>query len=244
MSEYLLAKYRPVADALLVDHGLVVPPTTRDMLAKCVMHARELPESATPRVQTPLPALRKARRHAVALLRYSTRPPSRLRSIAHRCAELACALNSDALVKLALHHADTRFRLDPLLAVLHETTIDTPRLRALMHAIDVCEQQQRTVGRPRSRATYIVRAGCLAWGMAGATSSFTWNSVSDALSGPLPAFLRALISCCNGSHTLTKSGRSPRRSVSSPKRMRGDAIRLSDSTLRAAILACKKADLF
>lgn len=245
MSEYLLARYRPVVDELLRTHGLAVPPATRDNLAKSVKQSRELPRAATAPKHTPRPALLVAAGHARALLRYAENPPTRPGSIPLRCAKLAMALNTHALVGLALILGSPTFDTSKLLAKLEINLIDTKELSSLLSAIDALKVSGWKIGRPWAISTPIVRGGCIAWKKSGRRESFTWNEITGSLNGPLPDFLRDLISCCNGTHRLVQRlcPRGSQRSAERPMRRRGDGLRLSDQALHVLIDRCKKADL-
>lgn len=215
MSEYFLRKYRPVADALLAAHGLTVPDATRDMLANTICHERELPASSN-RKRSPRADLDKVKAHAMKLMEYAARPPSRTSSVALRRSKLAQALRSDSPL-LVIHLICARPAFDParLLDGLDGgDAVDTAELRKLLRTLAALERQSGPrAGRPWAAHTTIIRSGCIAWERAGWVVTCSWNRKSGAnngkLTGPLPAFLRDLIACCDGTHEFTKA--KPRR---------------------------------
>lgn len=239
MSKYLLLLYRPVVDALLALHGLSVPESTRDNLATDIMLSREVVAETKGGIHSPLPALRKADTHAKALLKYASQPPSRVSSIANRCAKLYAVLNDP---RVAMELAITAPALDQtrLLDGLAALRIEPHQLSRLSDAVAVTERNARASGRPWSAAKLIIRGGCIAWNRGGRTESFTWSAANGSLSGPLPAFLSDLLACCNGTHDLARSLRQP----DAGQRKRGDGLHLSDDALRVVITECKNAALF
>jgi hypothetical protein len=216
VSEYFLRKYRPVADALLAAHGLTVPDATRDMLADAMTHNRELPrrESESRGGHSALPALRAARTHASKLIEYADHPPARKASVPLHCAKLASAIRSnESLVGINLVLADPPIDPNALLDALDSGSFDVDVLRELVRVADAVEAESGGVGRPWAAHTTIIRSGCIAWERAGRVVTCSWNRKSGAnngkLTGPLPAFLRDLIACCDGTHEFTKA--KPRR---------------------------------
>lgn len=239
MAEYLLSFYRPVADALLEQHGLTVPESVRDNVATDIMLSREVVAGTKGGTHSSLPALRKAGAHAKALLNYASRPPSRASSIANRCAKLSAALNDP---RAAMELAIIAPALDQarLLEDLGALRIEPQQLSRLSDAVAVMESRARASGRPWAAAKPIIRGGCIAWKRGNRTESFTWNAADGSLSGPLPAFLSDLLACCNGTHDFVRSLRRPALG----QRMRGDGLNMSDDALRVLIAECKKAGLF
>lgn len=244
MSEYLLGKYLPVADALLAAHGLAVPDTSRHMLATCIMHNRELspPKPRPPGSRSALPALRIARAHARKLIDYATHPPTREASITLRCVKLADAIRSnEPLVRLELVLADPPIDSNALLDELAAGRFDVDVLRRVVELADERECDHGGIGRPWATHTSVIRAGCIAWRRAGRTNDARWIMDKDRLAGALPDFVRDLIACCDGTHTLTAVN--PRRAPIGYRDLalpaRGDALRqrTPDRVIRDGIRA-------
>jgi hypothetical protein len=217
---------------------------TRDMIAKTIVVSRELPKSAPkpPGSRSALPALRVARTHAAKLIEYLSRPPTRKSSVSLRCAKLAAAIRESDIAPLTLAVED----IDPnaLLDELESGRIDVDTLRGLIRVADAAESASGGMGRPWAAHTTIIRAGCIAWERAGQKISYGWHDDRDALTGALPDFLRDLLACCNGTHSLTKTP--PRRlpigySATTPT-PRGDVLRrrVPDQVIRDGIRAWQR----
>lgn len=246
MSEYLLAKYRPVADGLLAAHGLSIGSDARDMLAGTIMQSRETSDEKDA-ASAPTKSLQAAKVHARALLAYATtKPPTRPDSIRTRSAKLRAALlNRLVAVVLALADDDgTSLNLAELADSLERGDPNAQSLSVLLGRLDRVQlgptDWQRS-GRPWGRAKLIVRAGCIAWKYAGQSGSYSWREAEEVIAGPLPRFLRDLIDCCRGKHVLVSC-----LEVSSTRTHRkppGRGLRISDKSLQLAIMDCKKAGL-
>jgi hypothetical protein len=106
-----------------------------------------------------------------------------------------------------------------------------------LEAMTVDRERWRKVGRPHGPAWGIVRAGCMVWRIAGRPRlGYRWNEVDRSLTGALPNFLRALLSCCRGTHKLVCAAPSERLR----RNPKGNGIRLSDSALKRALIDCVK----
>lgn len=203
MSEYLLRKYRPVADALLAAHGLTVPDATRDNLAGTVMRFREVPaQRRAPGDRSSLDALKVARTHARKLIEYATKPPARANSVALRCDKLAAAIGGSdlAALELGISGVNPSALLDDLAA----RKIDPAALDRLIACADAREAGGSRIGRPWALATYVIREGCIVWARAGRTGDAHWIMDDERLVGPQAAFMRDLITCCDGTHDLVQ----------------------------------------
>jgi len=211
MSQYFLAKYRPVADALLCSHSLSVPDATRDMLANTICHNRELAQAHTKLrgSRSALPTLRTAKTHAMKLIEYAQHPPTRASSIALHRTKLAKAIrtNDIAILDLGIVGIDP----DGLLASLDAGGVTLAMLRRLARVIDKIEAQHEKerregggIGRPWAPHTPIIRVGCIAWRHAGCRIGYQWNDGTATLAGVLPDFLRDLVACCAGTHVLMR----------------------------------------
>lgn len=245
MSEFLLQKYKPIAEALLRRHHLCVDDDTRDMLAKNIMHDRELPASGVASGNSPIPALRVALTHAEKLLQYNDKPPARIESVSLRSQKLAEALRANGLVSWELALARPKFNPRKLLNQLDRGEPKRSELRRLLATLAAIDPENRRwkTGRPWAPFTRIVRGGCIAWLGAGRPIRPKWNTDSEVLSGPFAEFVRDLIACSNGSHELIRimENERPKYSRSSPERKpRGDALKVSDTALRDAIREFRK----
>lgn len=246
MSEYFIQKYGPVADALLVTHGLRLPDETRDMtrgmLADTIGKYRELPQPE-PKLRgsrSATPALRIARTHAKKLIEYAYHPPTRKTSMQIRRTKLAAALRSNE-VRVGLDLVLAGIDPTALLVALDKGDVDTETLRRLVQVVNDVEKEPGGIGRPWGQRNYVVRGGCIAWERAGCRIGYQWNDVDSTLTGKLSAFLRDLVACCAGTHPFVKE--KPRRvpigctdSFPVPK---GNALRgrAGDRMLRDDILA-------
>lgn len=241
MSEYLLQRYRPIADAILTTHELIVDNETRDKLAKTIMFNRVLPLEAVARKYTAGPALKKAKTHAEALLKHAIAPPTRPESIEIRSQRLAAALRDNELVGLELVLAKPSFNPLKLLVALDKGNAKPTELRRLVATLNTI--QPGKVGRPRAGLTNVVRCGCIAWKSAGHEVQSNWNVDSETLSGALPDFLRDLIACCSGKHELIVSMERTRQNgtgiglVRNKLGHKGDMLATRDMALRDAISA-------
>ena len=259
MSEYLLSQYRPVADALLTAHDLTVDDAERDALAKVIMHSRRTAPRATGESYSSLPALMKAATHAKALVKYSDKKPSGAASIPTRAASLASALR-DPFVSWCMA-SETDVELSALLGTLDGISLSPSTMSsediwmtlrnerdALVQLLAVLEQikgrkkEHGLTGRPWAITKPIVRRGYIVWRRAGRMETFAM--FGDLLGGPLPAFLREILACCNGTHPLVmdlerKSRPVPPEGYSFewPK-VRGDGLDLSDATLQRLLVEC------
>lgn len=244
VSEYLRARYQPIADDLLRQHGLSVDQQARDMLAGTIMHARTLPRDDPPRQHSPISNADSALRHARKLLQYAQTPPRRKESIPTRCESLLAALleESPLPVALGIRLASSGAPLDygALLDTLEARRIDVTAVSVLvdtLEAVTADREGWRRVGRPHGQAWAIVRAGCMVWRIAGRPRlGYRWNDVERSLTGVLPDFLRGLLACCNGTHELVRAMPSERLRRSS----KGNGLRLSDSSLKLALIRCVK----
>lgn len=190
---------KPAADKLLAKHALHVPEATRDNLASAIALYLERPQSdqREPGSRSVLPALRTARTHARALIEYSKRAPSREASVRLRCEKLAAAIRSgDVLLGMGL--ALVGIDPDKLLQGLDARQYDACVLQRLIEYVDREELSGGARGRPWSRDTYLVRAGCITWLRAGKKIGYTWDDEVERLTGDLPAFLRDLTAICRG----------------------------------------------
>ncbi|MHA6203279.1 hypothetical protein ACXU4B_02505 [Dyella soli] len=252
MSEYLLARYRPIANALLAKHQLEVDESTRDTLAMSIMHNRVLSTDEAAPNQSPVPAAKKALGHARALLKYAAKPPRRKDSIPKRRAKLlAILLDSDLLAFVLGIQETTDMSTDgyrSLLDSLEIESIDTPILAKIaqkLEAITVAPNDWQSVGRPWGLTKKLVRCGCMAWWRAGNPQlGHGWDESNQALTGALPDFLRDLLTCCNGTSPLiAQSGLpAPKGYAFKPTLPRGNGLRLSDASLKMAIIECSRDD--
>lgn len=251
MSEYLLAKYRPVADRLLAIHGMSVDASTHHMLATDIMHARELERDTEPRSHSPLPAANKALTHARKLIQYAESPPRRKGSVPNRCRKLRAALLEDSPLPccLGMHLANKKLLLDlgELLDSLEAGGVDRETLTMLanaLNAITTGPSDWQSVGRPWGLAKPIIRGGCMAWTIAGNRRlTYRWDDGEGALTGSLPDFLRDLLACCAGTHALMQEMEQRRKPASTKAVVpipRGDGLHLSDASLKLAIIACSQ----
>lgn len=247
MSEYFLAKYQPIADALLSLHGMSVDDDARDMLADTITKNRELPRNDSNETHSPIPAARKARKHARKLLEYARRPPRSKTSVPTRCASLRTALLSAGIlaVDMGVRRAGAQFDYGALLDSLETQRIDEAQLAELVMVLDAVIADPKgwqKVGRPWGLAKPVVRGGCMAWRIAGHRRlSYRWDDGGGKVIGPLPQFLRSLIACCNGTHELIRNIPRERQKLPKP---RGDGLHLSDESLKLAIIECAHDDDF
>lgn len=217
MSEYFIQKYGPVVDALLMTHGLRFPEETRDMtrdmLADTISKCRELSQSESEPCESrsATPALRTARTHARKLIEYADDPPARKTSMQLRRTKLAAALRSNE-VRVGLDLVYAGMDLNVLLIALDKGDVQKETLQRLVQIVDEVEKEPGGIGRPWGQRTYLVRSACIAWERANRPVEFRWNSWSGGegtLTGALPDFLRDLVACCAGTHSLVKE--EPRR---------------------------------
>lgn len=243
MSEYLLQRYRPVANELLTRHGLAVDDDTSHMLATTIMHNRINPAPTSTRKHSPMPALRVALTHAKALLRYADNPPSRSSSVTLRARKLASALRDNDLVGMELVLTEPSFNPLQLLDALDASKADRPELLQLLATLEVATAESWKAGRPWAAFTTVIRAGCITWQRAGKQIQPHWNVDEEAISGAFPDFVRDLIACCNGTHELVRALWSeqprpvPEGCVDPRPVPKGDALAVGDMALRDAIRA-------
>lgn len=246
MSQFFLAKYQPIADALLKEHGLSVPEDTRDMLTKTIANCRVVLRKEGTGPHSPLPAARKALTHANKLLEYARTPPRRKTSVATRCERLRTALLDSGILALELGMRNVRRTFDygALLDSLETCQLNEAWMTELVVLLKEIKDPKgwQKIGRPWGLAKRIIRGGCMVWRIAGHPRlTYRWDDVTGELRGPLPDFLRDLIACCNGTHELVRSmAREQHRPSHETPRAHG--LHLSDSSLKLAIIQCQHDD--
>ncbi len=255
MSEYLLARYRPIADALLEKHSLHVDDATSHALTTAIMHSRVLPatEKGT-QAHSPVSAAAKALTHARKLLEYAATPPKRKDSISKRCRSLHAALlgNSPLALGLGVRMEGIANRPDygQLLDNLEAGSVDVAALSVLIEPLNAIVAEShgwQRVGRPWGLGKRIVRMGCIVWRRSGnARLNYQWNDDSGKLIGRMPNFLRDLIACCNGRFSAIAELERQRNQIppagyaTSRPIPQGNRLRLSDASLKAAVVACSQ----
>lgn len=230
-------RYLPAVDELVKRHRLEAPEWVRAMLARRVAHSREVPITEGIETRSPIPALRKAKTHSVALLGYAQRPPAREGSVTGRCAKLRDALLNDLVaMEFACLDEGTAVEYGQLLDALESGHVDAPELGKWLTRIDgILERNDDwgRLGRPSGLARRVLWDGCIAWRAAGRGPEYYQVSEygKERLTGPLPDFLRALIACCDGTHELVK--RPPRRAPKGylrPARL-GDGLKPTETLM-------------
>jgi len=244
VSEYLLLLYRPIADAILREHKLVVDEEMRDAMAKTILLNRTLPVETATGSRSPMPTLGVAKTHTKALLKYASSASANPSSIEKRSSKLAAALRANELVGITLVLAKPSFDPSCLLRDLDAGKAKRGSLRRLLNTLEALPPWQ--IGRLWANFTPIVRCGCLAWLRAGRTIQSSWNMEEGTISGALPDFLFDLIDCCNGKHDLVGGMERIHRyraplghpRLGSPRK--GDKLKVSNMALRDAIRAYRK----
>jgi hypothetical protein len=184
------------ARELLARHGLTVPDSTTEMIAKTIAKRYKL-GSRQKKELSPRERLRKAHTHAVKLLEYTERgtKDSRLcASISTRSASLFGALNDlGVVIRLA---TATSLDVVGILGRLESGGLSKDELTRLIPALRSALPASGRPGRPREDTAHVLRGACIAWLRAGRAQKYTWDEVSGRLKGPLAAFARDLLDCC------------------------------------------------
>jgi hypothetical protein len=94
-------------------------------------------------------------------------------------------------------------------------------------------------GQPRPLTRRVIKSGCIAWSAGGRGPEYHHISKGrDKLTGPLPDFLRDLISCCNGTHEWERKPPShvPEGYHWPERAKRGDRLSASETAIHQAIV--------
>jgi hypothetical protein len=146
---------------------------------------------------SPRERVSKAVTHATKLLEYSERGKKDRRlgaGISTRSASLLRAL-SDLGVVIRLATA-TSVDVVAVLDRLKSGGLPKDELAHLIPALESVLQANGKTGRPREELAHVLRGACRAWLRAGRAEKYTWDPYSETLKGPLAAFARDLIDCC------------------------------------------------
>jgi hypothetical protein len=232
MSEYLLAtRFRFIADALLAGRKLNVTADTRDALAKAIMYGR-MPARSKALLLSPIPAVKKAEGHAIALLKYRESPPTDEQSIPLRYSKMLRALDLRAVITLyfATPSFDASTFPKSLTASRLRQRAPVERLHRLLSAITSVKQRSWKFGRPTRHEQLLVVVGCDVWKNAGKTSPcYRWDQGANKVRGTLASFIREIHSCYAGTHALMRP--TPGAFRAPVARCRGDRTRLPEETL-------------
>lgn len=251
---YLGKRYVPVADRLLKAHHLKVPQWARAMIATRIATLRELPAGTEGRPQSPIPALKSARKHLARLREYTTLPPAKKSSVATRCTRLrrsllsgggllALVLAEETVAEDATILEGDKADLGKLLDELEAGSVDAAELKKWGERIEkiLSRHEDWRLGQPQPLIRRVVKDGCIAWNAAGrkrSDYSHRFIGGKEKVDGPLPKFLEDLINLCNGTHEWVK--KPPRRipegypSAAVPRR--GNGLKWSDTAVYQAIL--------
>jgi len=187
--------------SLLGKHGLTVPVGTTEMIIKTIAKCRWL-KSRTKKQKgkelSPRERLKVARTHATKLLKYANTGSSHANSVAKRSESLRKALEDvDAVIWLAVANPPV-----DVPELLNEQVLDSDALTRLIRSLDAALSTKNgaRTGRPVGKLSRIVCAGCITWIRAGRKRGYRWDHVTAALLGPLPEFIRDLLSLCAGSN--------------------------------------------
>lgn len=213
--------------ALLRKHKLKnVPQSTAEMLVKTIVKSHRLkprPKKTKGKEPSPRERLKVARTHATKLLKYANTGASHANSIAKQSDWLSSALDHwDAVIWLALANPPV-----DVPELLNKPVHGSDALIGLVRSLDAALSTNNgtRTGRPVEKVTLIVRAGCIAWIRAGRKRGYRWDQVAAAVVGPLPRFIRDLLSLC--------------AVASSNRRLRPTDAALH-SALKVAIPYCKR----
>jgi hypothetical protein len=209
MSEFFMARCRPKAKRLLDAHGLRVPDSTREMIAKTIMlanHASEATDDSRAKGRTAdALSLHDTRILAKRLHTYMSKKRQRTYTNEEVIEQLARNLNDNAYRQARLIFARPSFDPANLLEQLARGTPEIEELQRLLDAINDLKTTKSKGGLEHSRAHTVVRGGFIAWTIAGRTETYTLDNHKRMLTGPLPAFLLDLGDLCGVWEDLTDS---------------------------------------
>ena len=193
MEEHLLPKMESVPKArnLLKRHKLHVPESTVDMLAHTILYV-----SSRKRLASPVPMIKKAYKHAKALLKYLQQPHPNAKGITYRWDSLQTALD-DISVVVWLAVGPYVYDINPLLATMGPGGADSKELELLLTALEYeYEFKGNRTGRPPANTTIVIRGAMIVWVMARKEKGY-WFPESKILTGPLPYFIHDLFDTCD-----------------------------------------------
>lgn len=180
----------PKARNLLKRHELHIPESTVDMLAHTILYV-----SSRKRHASPVPMIKKAYKHAKALLKYLQRPHPNAKGITYRWDSIQTALdNISVCVWLAV--GPYAYDINPLLATMGPGGADSKALELLLAALEYEIKGNRT-GRPPESTTIVIRGAMIVWIMARKEKGYWLNYENDALTGSLPSFIHDFFDTCN-----------------------------------------------
>ncbi len=209
MSEIFLARCRPKANRILKAHGVRVPDSTREMIAKTIMLANLAPkatdDSGAKGREADALSLHDTGILAGRLHLYMNEKRQRTYTNEEVAEQLARNLNDNEYRKARLIFARPSFNPENLLAQLARGMPEIEELEKLLDAIEDAERTKSKGGLEHSRAYTVVRGGFIAWSIAGRKETYTLDQHKDRLAGKLPAFLRDLGALCGVSDDLTDS---------------------------------------
>lgn len=227
---FLSRRYLPVVEELTKSHKLKVPAATIEMLAATIMKCRILkprPKKKKGKELSPRECIERARNHARKLLEYTERRPSRADSISKRSASLRKSLD-DFNVVIWLAAESPPIDVPSLLGRLESDVLSKDELENLIGGLNsTMSRKAERPGRPKGILARVIYAGCYVW--ASANCERAYHSDGEKLLGPLPPFIRDLLSCCDGTHQHVRYIERLRH----PKRAAG--LKITDAALYSAL---------